>query len=55
MKCEIRICAVRSMNIVCINVMHIVYDVAEAKCQWGGRALFKRPVAKGKELTLTIS
>ena len=30
--------------------MHRVYDVAEVKCQCGGRALFKRPVAEGKKL-----
>ena len=23
--------------------------MAEVKCQWGGRALFKRPVAGGEE------
>ena len=35
---------------MCINVMHIVYNVAEVKYQRGGRALFKRPVAEGKKL-----
>ena len=44
------ICAVRRMNLVCINVMHIAHDVDEVKCQRGGRALFKRPVAEGKKL-----
>ena len=38
------------MNIVCINVMHRVCVVAEVKCQWGGQALFKRPVAEVKKL-----
>ena len=35
---------------MCINVMHRAYVVAEVKFQWGGRALFKRPVAEGKKL-----
>ena len=39
-------CSKQYFNIVCINVMHIESTL----CSWGGRALFKSPVAEGKKL-----
>ena len=35
--------------LVCVNVMHKVYGVAERKCQWGDRAFVDEAGCRGEE------